>query len=144
MSKMKHLLRKLHIGDHHQQGRQPLPVLDPSTQTTPSQPSTSLSPSPSPSPSADLPQTTSSSENESSNNNFNFLEEEFQMQLALAISVSDPGQTCVDSETAQINAVKQISLGRSPSQSLAEFLSLRYWVKSILFQFFGLLRIFRF
>lgn len=51
------------------------------------------------------------------------------MQLALAISVSDPGQTRVDSETAQINAVKQISLGRSPSQSLAEFLSLRYWVK---------------
>lgn len=50
------------------------------------------------------------------------------MQLALAISVSDPGQTCVDSETAQINAVKQISLGRSPSQSLADFLSLRYWV----------------
>ncbi|PIN02509.1 Tyrosine kinase [Handroanthus impetiginosus] len=49
------------------------------------------------------------------------------MQLAMAISVSDTGQACVDSETAQINAVKQISLGRSPSQSLAEFLSFRYW-----------------
>ncbi|KAI3468131.1 hypothetical protein Pfo_024794 [Paulownia fortunei] len=125
MSKMKHLLRKLHIGDHHHQGRPPPAALDPSPQTTPSQPSTSSSSSPSQS--ADLPQTTSSSENESSNNNFNFIEEEFQMQLALAISVSDPGQTGVDSETAQINAVKQISLGPSPSQSLADFLSLRYW-----------------
>ncbi|KAH6804681.1 hypothetical protein C2S51_032928 [Perilla frutescens var. frutescens] len=129
MSKMKHLLRKLHIGDHHNLERQPAPVPDQSAQTATSQPSASSSPSPSPSPSPlpDFPQTTSSSENESSNTNFNFLEEEFQMQLALAISVSDPGQTCVDSETAQINAVKQISLGRSPSQSMAEFLSLRYW-----------------
>ncbi|KAL8522208.1 hypothetical protein ACS0TY_012375 [Phlomoides rotata] len=130
MSKMKHLLRKLHIGDHNNQERQPPAVLDASTQTAPpAQPSTSSSPSPSPSPSpasSELPQTASPG-NESSNTNFNFLEEEFQMQLALAISVSDPGQTRVDSETAQINAVKQISLGRSPSQSLAEFLSLRYW-----------------
>lgn len=126
MSKMKHLLRKLHIGDHHQQGRPPTAALDPSPQTTPSQQSTSSSLSPSQP--SDLPQETSPSENESSGTNFNFLEEEFQMQLALAISVSDPGQTCVDSETAQINAVKQISLGRSPSQSLADFLSLRYWV----------------
>lgn len=125
MSKMKHLLRKLHIGDHQNlEQRQQPPVLDQSAQTA------SSSPSPSPSPSAlpDLPQTACSSENESSSSNFNYLEEEFQMQLALAISVSDPGQTGVDSETAQINAVKQISLGRSPSQSMAEFLSLRYWV----------------
>lgn len=127
MSKMKHLLRKLHIGDHNP----PPPVLDQSAQTASSQLSASSSPSPSPSPSPipDFPPTSSSSENESSNSNFNFLEEEFQMQLALAISVSDPGQTGVDSETAQINAIKQISLGRSPSQSLAEFLSLRFWVK---------------
>ncbi|GFQ05389.1 serine/threonine-protein kinase ctr1 [Phtheirospermum japonicum] len=125
MSKMKHLLRKLHIGDHHQ-GRPPPPAsLDPSPQTATSQPSTPSSSSPTQS--ADLPQTTTSAENESSNSNFNFLEEEFQMQLAMAISASDPGQTRVDSETAQIDAVKQISLGRSPSQSLAEFLSLRYW-----------------
>ncbi|XP_057799671.1 probable serine/threonine-protein kinase SIS8 [Salvia miltiorrhiza] len=131
MSKMKHLLRKLHIGDHQNLGRQPPPpVLDQPAQTASSQLSASSSPSPSPSPSPlpDLPQAaSSSSENEGSGTNFNYLEEEFQMQLALAISVSDPGQTCVDSETAQINAVKQISLGRSPSQSLAEFLSLRYW-----------------
>ncbi|KAL3650753.1 hypothetical protein CASFOL_007156 [Castilleja foliolosa] len=125
MSKMKHLLRKLHIGDHHN-GRPPPPAsLDPSQQTATSQPSTPSSSSPTQS--ADLPQATTSAENESSNDNFNFLEEEFQMQLAMAISASDPGQTRVDSEMAQIDAVKQISLGRSPSQSLAEFLSLRYW-----------------
>ncbi|KAG6409555.1 hypothetical protein SASPL_127595 [Salvia splendens] len=125
MSKMKHLLRKLHIGDHQNLARQPPPVLDQPAQTASSSPS----PSPSPSPLPDLPQTASSSENDGTGTgtNFNYLEEEFQMQLALAISVSDPGQTCVDSETAQINAVKQISLGRSPSQSLAEFLALRYW-----------------
>ncbi|KAK4491001.1 hypothetical protein RD792_001722 [Penstemon davidsonii] len=124
MSKMKHLLRRLHIGDHHQHGRPPSTALDPSPQTTSSQLSTSSSSS---SPS-DLPQTTAvNSENESSSNNFNFFEEEFQMQLALAISVSDPGQNRVDSETVQIDAAKQISLGCSPTQSLPEFLSLRYW-----------------
>ncbi|KAL1532572.1 mitogen-activated protein kinase kinase kinase [Salvia divinorum] len=127
MPKMKHFLRKLHIGDHQNLPRQPPSVLDQPAQTASSQLSESSSPSPSPSPLPDLPQTASSSENEGTGTNFNYLEEEFQMQLALAISVSDPGQTCVDSETAQINAVKQISLGRSPSQSLAEFLALRYW-----------------
>ncbi|KAL0327495.1 UNVERIFIED_CONTAM: putative serine/threonine-protein kinase SIS8 [Sesamum angustifolium] len=124
MSKVKHLLRKLHIGDHHHHGRPP--ALDPSPQTTPSQPSTLSSPS------SDLPQTTLSSENDSSNSsNFNFFEEEFQMQLALAISVSDPGQNCVDSETAQINAAKQISLGCPPSQNPSEFMSLRYWSSNV-------------
>lgn len=51
------------------------------------------------------------------------------MQLALAISVSDQGQNSVDPETAQIDAAKQISLGCLPNQNLAEFMSLRYWVK---------------
>ena len=41
---------------------------------------------------------------------FNLLEEEFQMQLALAISASDP-DVRKDPESAQIDAVKQISLG---------------------------------
>ncbi|KAL7112227.1 hypothetical protein ACP275_05G138900 [Erythranthe tilingii] len=118
MSKVKHFLRKLHIGDHHH-GRPP--AVDPEPPAPPPQPLTSTSPPP------DLPETAVSSGNESSNaSNFNFIEEEFQMQLALAISVSDPGQNYVDSETAQINAAKQISLGCSPSQNLAEFLSLRY------------------
>ncbi|KAL3818957.1 hypothetical protein ACJIZ3_004862 [Penstemon smallii] len=125
MSKVKHLLRKLHIGDHN--NCRPLPVvLDTSPQTTSFQPSTS-SPFPSPSPSSDLPDPTFSSENESSANNFNYFEEEFQMQLALAISVSDPDRNFVDSETAQIDAAKQISLDCALSQSLPDDLSLRYW-----------------
>lgn len=121
MSKVKHFLRKLHIGDHHHHGRPP--ALDPSTQTAPSQPLTSISPA------SDAPPTASSSDNDgSSNSNFSFFEEEFQMQLALAISVSDQGQNSVDPETAQINVAKQISLGCAPSQNLSEFMSLRYWV----------------
>ncbi|GFP99346.1 serine/threonine-protein kinase edr1 [Phtheirospermum japonicum] len=125
MSKVKHFLRKLHIGDHHHHGRPPA-ALDPSPRTaspSPSQPLASSSPS-----SSDLPQTVLSSDNgSSSSSNFNFFEEEFQMQLALAISVSDPGQNRVDSETAQINVAKQISLGCSPTQNISEFMSLRYW-----------------
>ncbi|KAL1562254.1 mitogen-activated protein kinase kinase kinase [Salvia divinorum] len=119
MSKMKHFLRKLHIGDHHHHGRPP--ALDPSSQTAPSQQLTSTSTS------ADAPPRASSSGDNSSNSDSSFLEEEFQMQLALAISVSDPGQNCVDPETAQINVAKQISLGCAPSQNLAEFTSLRFW-----------------
>ncbi|CAA0838406.1 Protein kinase superfamily protein [Striga hermonthica] len=126
MSKVKHFLRKLHIGDHHHHGRPPS-ALDPSPGTgspSPPQPMPTVS-SPS---TTDLPQAVVSTESGgSSGSNFNYFEEEFQMQLALAISVSDPGQSLVDPETAQINVAKQISLGCSPSQSLSEFMSLRYW-----------------
>lgn len=134
MSKVKHLLRKLHIGDHQHQDRPP--VLDPSPQTTPSHSSLPSSPSSDPHPILAQPapdslenenSVSNSNSNSNSDSNFNFFEEEFQVQLALAISVSDPGQN-IDPETAQINVAKQISLGCSPSQSLAEFLSLRYWV----------------
>ncbi|KAL2525618.1 Protein kinase superfamily protein [Abeliophyllum distichum] len=133
MSKVKHLLRKLHIGDHQPQGRPP--ALDPSPQTTPSQSSPASSPSSDPNPILAQPASGSlenensvsdSNSNSNPNSNFNFFEEEFQVQLALAISASDPGQNH-DPETAQINVAKHISLGCSPSQSLAEFLSLRYW-----------------
>lgn len=62
----------------------------------------------------------------SSPEDFNFFEEEFQVQLALAISVSDPGGGG-DAETAQIKAAKQISLGRSPDETLVDSLSRRYW-----------------
>ncbi|CAA2959682.1 serine threonine- kinase EDR1 [Olea europaea subsp. europaea] len=129
MSKVKHLLRKLHIGDHQPQGRPP--TLDPSPQTTPSQSSLASSPSSDLNPILAQPALVSlenenSVSSSNSNSNFNFFEEEYQVQLALAISVSDPGQN-IDPETAQINVAKQISLGCSPSQSLAEFLSLRYW-----------------
>ncbi|CAI9756671.1 unnamed protein product [Fraxinus pennsylvanica] len=99
------------------------PALDSSPQTTLFQPSPASTSSSSP---TDLPQTTSNLENENFNS-FNFFEEEFQVELALAINVSDQGRKEGDPETAQINAAKQISLGGSPSQSLSEFLSLRYW-----------------
>ncbi|KAL2544986.1 Serine/threonine-protein kinase CTR1 [Forsythia ovata] len=122
MSKMKHLLRKFHIGDQHRP-----PALDSSPLTTPFQPSPASTSSSSP---TDLPQTTSDLENQNFND-FNFFEEEFQVELALAISVSDQGRNDGDPETAQINAAKQISLGCSPSQSLSEFLSLRYWSCSV-------------
>ncbi|KAL1557310.1 mitogen-activated protein kinase kinase kinase [Salvia divinorum] len=120
MSKVKHFFRKLHIGDHHNHVRPP--ALVPSSQSAPSRQLTSTSPS------SEVPPTgSSSSGGNSSNSNFSFFEEEFQMQLALAISVSDPGQNCVDPETAQINVAKQISLGCAPSQNLSEFMSLRFW-----------------
>lgn len=95
MTRMKHLLRKLHIGS------EPRPII------------TSSDPSP-----------TSSSTIEAAsvdNNNraaeeeeFSFLEEEFQVQLALAISASDPNGF-TDPESLQIKAAKRISLGCSGS-----------------------------
>lgn len=151
MSKMKHLLRKLHIGggginDHHRLA---------SSEST--RPSPSLSPTPSQSPSAS--ESSSSAHGggmgrivavESSSSvgdrtvtdgggvvaaaevDFNLLEEEFQVQLALAISASDPDSR-EDPETAQIDAAKRISLGGSASvtdnQALVKFLSPRYWVR---------------
>ncbi|CAL5431860.1 unnamed protein product [Camellia sinensis] len=118
MPKMKHLLRKLHIGggcnndNHH-----------------PSPPQTAEVTPPSSSSSASLESAlTRIGAVESAENSvdFNFFEEEFQVQLALAISVSDPDAR-EDPETAQIKAAKQISLGCVPSETLAESLSLRYW-----------------
>ncbi|XP_040997394.1 probable serine/threonine-protein kinase SIS8 isoform X1 [Juglans microcarpa x Juglans regia] len=152
MSKMKHLLRKLHIGgglNEHQRLAE-------------SRPTTNPSPTQSPSPSPNTPASSSSSSGPSSTASgpatmgrigadesvvdrtagdggggggdgcvdFNFMEEEFQVQLALAISASDPDAR-EDSETAQIDAAKQISLGCSApvsdSQAIVKFLSLRYW-----------------
>ncbi|KAF9614613.1 hypothetical protein IFM89_019590 [Coptis chinensis] len=125
MSKMKHLLRKLHIGGNteHNQNR----VVD-NNNTHTRQPTTSPSPSQQP------------SEN-SSSVDFNFFEEEFQVQLALAISASDPdsNSNSNNNNDFQIKAAKQLSLvSCSPSSllssassnnddSLFEFLSLRYW-----------------
>ncbi|MFS7888863.1 hypothetical protein Hanom_Chr00s000002g01600071 [Helianthus anomalus] len=53
------------------------------------------------------------------------------MQLSLVISVSSGSAEArePDAETTRIKAAKQRSLGCSPSESLVEFLSLRYWVK---------------
>ncbi|KAF3440196.1 hypothetical protein FNV43_RR18477 [Rhamnella rubrinervis] len=65
---------------------------------------------------------------------FNFLEEEFQVQLALAISASDPNSR-EDPESAQIDAVKRISLGGSAtvadSRTLVDILTIRYWMLNV-------------
>lgn len=149
MSKMKHLLRKLHIGgglNEHQRLNDARPVTRPSS-----------SPSPGPSPNSNPSGSSSSGSMASSTTmgrleavesvvdrtasgdvaggcvDFNALEEEFQVQLAMAISASDPDSR-QDTESAQIDAAKRMSLGCSPSvsgsQALAEFLSLQYWVFS--------------
>ncbi|XVE70929.1 hypothetical protein DITRI_Ditri10aG0109200 [Diplodiscus trichospermus] len=139
MSKMKHLLRKLHIGgglNEHQRLAE-----------AEAQPVISSTPSPSPSPNSNSTNVTGPATGTSSSSSsvssgamarigavesaggdrtagdevdFNLLEEEFQMQLALAISASDP-------ETAQIDAAKRISLAGTDTNAFVEFLSLRYW-----------------
>lgn len=137
MSKMKHLLRKLHIGgggafhDHHRMptaGTGPVNISSPpptTPQTMPFQSSASSS-------SSSALTGTGGAESAAAENSvdFNFFEEEFQMQLALAISVSDP-EAREDAETAQIKAAKQRSLGCSPSDTFVEFLSLRYWSNNV-------------
>jgi len=144
MSKMKHLLRKLHIGGgvadnpphlaphHTSPTHQPLPALDPNQQTNRFEQSgstSSLSPQTTPASAAlpRVPEMNSASASDSAD--FNYFEEEFQVQLALAISVSDPDSR-EDPETAQIKAAQEISLGCSPLENPVEFLSLRYWVYS--------------
>ncbi|XP_070038634.1 putative serine/threonine-protein kinase SIS8 [Nicotiana tabacum] len=147
MSKMKHLLRKLHIGGgvadqhpHHPPHHpppppphhSPPPLLDPNQQTTnrfeQSGSTSSVSPTQSGSTSSALVRAAaeSNSGSVSDSADFNYFEEEFQVQLALAISVSDPNSR-EDPETAQIKAAQEISLGCSPLENPVEFLSLRYW-----------------
>ncbi|KAL4564754.1 hypothetical protein LXL04_028825 [Taraxacum kok-saghyz] len=138
MSKMKHLLRKLHIGGGFNDHNNRLAVTD-----TPSQPPTTTqfhsSSSPSPLPTIGAVNALSveniniNNNSESSGVDFSFFEEEFQMQLALAISVSSGSAETrePDAETAQIKAAKQRSLGCPPSESLVEFLSLRYWSNNV-------------
>ncbi|KAG7943359.1 hypothetical protein I3843_15G034200 [Carya illinoinensis] len=150
MSKMKHLLRKLHIGgglNEQQRLADTRPTTNPSpTQSprpiTPASSSSSSGPSSMASGSATMARigADESVVDRTAGDggggggdgcmDFNFMEEEFQVQLALAISASDPDAR-EDSETAQIDAAKQISLGCSApvsdSQALAKFSSLRYW-----------------
>ncbi|XP_060208476.1 serine/threonine-protein kinase EDR1 [Lycium barbarum] len=144
MSKMKHLLRKLHIGSgvadhpphhphpppHNTSPPPPPPVLDPTRFEQQSGSTSSLSPQTTPSnSSALLPRGNDSGPGSGSgpgSADFNYFEEEFQVQLALAISVSDPDSR-EDPETAQIKAAQEISLGCSPLENPVEFLSLRYW-----------------
>ncbi|KAI3694268.1 hypothetical protein L1987_77232 [Smallanthus sonchifolius] len=140
MSRMKHLLRKLHIGGGCNDNNNRLAAADTSSRPPPTTIPYSSSSFQPISPVVDGTGTVSSSSgvntNEQSNSSTvdsNFFEEEFQMQLALAISVSsgsvEAGQP--DAETAQIKAAKQRSLGCSPSESFVEFLSLRYWSNNV-------------
>ncbi|KAL8196699.1 hypothetical protein R6Q57_024592 [Mikania cordata] len=129
MSKMKHLLRKLHIGGGCNDNNNRLPAAD--TSSRPPATTSSFQP---PSPVIDGTGAVLSSSGENVNDgDSSFFEEEFQMQLALAISVSsgsvEAGQP--DAESAQIKAAKQRSLGCSPSESFVEFLSLRYWSNNV-------------
>ncbi|KAD5317274.1 hypothetical protein E3N88_17220 [Mikania micrantha] len=129
MSKMKHLLRKLHIGGGCNDNNNRLAAAD--TSSRPPATTSSFQP---PSPVIDGTGAVLSSSGENVNDgDSNFFEEEFQMQLALAISVSsgsvEAGQP--DAESAQIKAAKQRSLGCSPSESFVEFLSLRYWSNNV-------------
>ncbi|XP_047319860.1 probable serine/threonine-protein kinase SIS8 [Impatiens glandulifera] len=135
MSKMKHLLRKLHIGGGaiHNRHHRLDPSSPPRTESTSSSSSSSSAAAAS---SADF--TTSSvtavnqgamvglGESTDESADFNFFEEEFQMQLALAISVSDPDSR-EDPDATLMNVAKQISLACSPSETLVDSLSLQYW-----------------
>lgn len=155
MSKMKHLLRKLHIGGgsglEHQHPHQHR--LDEARTETPPPP-TMIQPASSPSPSVgstvvsplvDGPESRSSgSRSEAAStpagpggSDFSLLEEEYQVQLALAISATDP-HGIDDLESVQIKAAKHMSLetaaatagvGRSTENNM-ELLSFRYWVTS--------------
>ena len=143
MSRMKHLLRKLHIGgslNEHQRIPETRPVINPSPSPNQS------SPVPAAAPSSALGSVgggdavdRAAVDSQDAAVDFSFLEEEFQVQLALAISASDPDARD-DRETAQIKVAKRISLGCSPSttdtETLVELLSLRYWVSPFFSIFF--------
>lgn len=136
--KMKHLLKKLHIGggglpEHHRLGETP-PGLSPNLAASPG-------PAPDPAPPSDSRAMGGIAVESAADDagDFNFLEEEFQVQLALAISASSTDHVEVredPEESAQIDAAKRISLGcptANPAEpnALVEFLSLRYWTYNV-------------
>lgn len=146
MSKMKHLLRKLHIGnDHHNRHHAARRIPNNRDQETEDSPATTTATSssssspPSVSSSSDrtAATTTTTAENFVVDVNrrnpadFNLIEEDFQLQLAMAISASDPETRNNDESDQQIMAAKQLSLACSPSvpdnERLSEFVSLKYW-----------------
>ncbi|KAA3477476.1 serine/threonine-protein kinase EDR1-like [Gossypium australe] len=131
MPKMKHLLRKLHIGgglNEHQRLTEPQPVISSSTSPNSTGQETASSFSSSSASSVGsgtlgrigAVELAGGDRTAGDEVDFNLLEEEFQMQLALAISASDP-------ETAQIDAAKRFSLAGSDAGAFVELLSLRYW-----------------
>ncbi|XP_042507381.1 probable serine/threonine-protein kinase SIS8 isoform X2 [Macadamia integrifolia] len=154
MSKMKHLLRKLHIGgavNEHQRLGETRPSNSSSSSSSSSSSTWSSSSSSSSAAVSSVSSSTGStltrnrvvdsSERTSggavqavassdSSADFSFFEEEYQVQLALAISASDPDGR-EDPEAVQIKAAKRMSLGCpasvSADETLVEYLSLRYW-----------------
>ena len=143
MSRMKHLLRKLHIGgslNEHQRIPETRPVINPSPSPNQSSPVAAVAPSSAlGSVGGGDAVDRAAVDSQDAAVDFSFLEEEFQVQLALAISASDPDARD-DRETAQIKVAKRISLGCSPSttdtETLVELLSLRYWVSPFFSIFF--------
>ncbi|KAK3018126.1 hypothetical protein RJ639_004585, partial [Escallonia herrerae] len=114
---MKHLLRKLHIGNDH--NRMAAAEIRPVSAA-----------SPPPHAEATGRAGDAAAPAGESSVDFSFFEEEFQMQLALAISVSSDrggGGEGDDAETAQIRAAKERSLGCSPSETLV-----RYWSNNVI------------
>ncbi|KAJ0260814.1 hypothetical protein HA466_0040580 [Hirschfeldia incana] len=149
MPKMKHLLRKLHIGGsnsnssngfgdhhHHRLDDSTRPMIDPAPPIRSSSPSPASTPSVSSSASATMPrlETFEPASRDLAaavdGVDFGLMEEEYQVQLAMAISVSDPDPR-ENADTAQLDAAKRISLGvKAPVTSVdspIDFLSLRYW-----------------
>ncbi|BFG18147.1 hypothetical protein CerSpe_044210 [Prunus speciosa] len=141
MSKMKHLLRKLHIGgglNEHQRLAETRPETSPSTNLNP----TASSPASSTGSATmgritaveSVSDRTAGDGGSGGGVDYNFLEEEFQVQLALAISASDPDSRD-DPDSAQIDAAKRISLGCpatvTDTQAPFEILSLRYWSQNV-------------
>ncbi|CAF2119311.1 unnamed protein product [Brassica napus] len=149
MPKMKHLLRKLHIGGsssngfgdhHHRLDDSTRPMIDPTSirSSSPSPASTSSVSSSSGfgNAAATLPrlETFEPAGRDMAaavdGIDFGLMEEEYQVQLAMAISVSDPDPR-ENADTAQLDAAKRISLGvKAPvtnADSAVDFLSLRYW-----------------
>lgn len=139
MSKMKHLLRKLHIGggsgggggggiDHHQPDLLPVADLAPKPSVSPisekANPLSSSSPASSSSSSVSSrgvvseagsgskldPVTASAAVGTAgTGGNFSLFEEEYQVQLALALSSSDPDGV-EDLDSVQMKAAKRMSL----------------------------------
>ncbi|KAK9102579.1 hypothetical protein Sjap_019833 [Stephania japonica] len=131
MSRMKHLLRKLHIGGSLNDQHTRLPNDAPSTSAAAAAAAAAATTSP------NLPSSSSSTPPQApidaaGGGVVDFLEEEFQVQLALAISASaSDSDAREDPESVQIKAAKRMSLGCSPNvpadETLVELLSLRYW-----------------